>query len=100
MEVDHLRRALVRAAFRAAAERPLAPLVGIALRAAAARPFAPLVRTALLAAAEREAALRRLAALLACRESARREAARRGSCFSTRLTARETRGRRRGLRRP
>jgi hypothetical protein len=79
-----LRRVLVRALFFAAAERP----------------FAPLVRTALWAAAERDAALRRLAARLACCDSARREAALRGSRFSTCLTARETRGRRRVLRRP
>src|SRR5262249_59088845 len=81
---QRLRRVLVRAAFFAAAERP----------------FAPLVRTALRAAAERDAALRRLAARLACCDSARREPELRGSPFSTCLTARETRGRRRVLRRP
>src|SRR5262249_4372092 len=78
------RRALVRAAFFAAAERP----------------FVPLVRAALRAAAVRDAALRRLAARLACCDSAPREAVLRGSRFSTPLTARETRGRRRVLRRP
>jgi hypothetical protein len=77
-------RDLVRAAFFAAAERPLAPLV----------------RTALRAAAERDVALRRLAARLACCDSALREPELRGSRFSACLTARETRGRRRVLRRP
>ncbi len=73
-----LRRARVRAAFFAAAERT----------------FAPLVREAFRAAAERDAALRRAAERLACRESARCDAALRGSFFSTCLMARDTRGRR------
>src|SRR5215472_16853850 len=70
-------RALVRAALRAAAERPAAPFVRIALRAAAER-----------AAAERCAAARR-----AWRESAPRDTVRCGSRLSTRDTARATRGR-------
>src|SRR5207248_224834 len=94
------RRALVRAALRAAVERAAAPLVRTALRAAAERTAAPLVRTALRAAAERAEAGRRDAPRLACRPSACREAVPRGSRFRTRETARETRGRRRGLRRP
>ena len=78
-----LRRALVRAALRAAAERPAAPLVRAALRAAA----------------ERAVAVRREAARRACAESARRDTVLRGSRLRTRDTARETRGRRRALRR-
>jgi hypothetical protein len=79
---DARRRALVRAALRAAAERP----------------DSPFVLTALPAAAERWAAVRREAARLTWREIAPREAVLRGSCASTRETARETRGRRRVLR--
>jgi hypothetical protein len=74
----------VRAAFLAAAERPLAPLVWAALRAAAVR----------------EAAGRRLAARLVCAESARREAVERGSRFNAFFTALATRGRRFVLRLP
>jgi hypothetical protein len=59
-----------------------------------------LVRAALRAAAERDAALRRLAARLACFESAPREALDRGSFFKTCFTARATRGRRCVLRFP
>src|SRR5262249_5230688 len=76
------RRALVRAALRAAAERPAAPFVLAALRAAA----------------ERSDAGRRDAARLACLESDLREAVRLGSRLRTRDTARDTRGRRRVLR--
>src|SRR4051794_24104973 len=72
--------------------------VRAALRAAAARPVLPLVFAALRAAAERSALLRRLAALLAWRDSADFEAVLRGSFSSTRLTARATRGWRFGLR--
>jgi hypothetical protein len=79
-----LRRARVLAAFLAAAERTAEPLVRAALRAAA----------------ERCDALRREAALRACRDSALREAVLRGSRLSTFVTARDTRGRRRGLRLP
>jgi hypothetical protein len=78
------RRALVRAAFLAAADRLAAPLVRAAFRAAAER-----------AEAERREAARR-----ACFESAVRDAVLRGSRFSARDTARETRGRRRGFRLP
>jgi hypothetical protein len=77
-----LRRALVRAAFRPAADRPARPLVLTALRAAA----------------ERWEPVRREAARLACLDSAARDAVRRGSRLSARDTARETRGRRRVLR--
>jgi hypothetical protein len=55
---------------------------------------------ALRAVAERDAALRRDAALFVCRDSARCEAARRGSCLSTFFTARATRGRFVALRLP
>lgn len=78
------RRALVRAAFFAALERALAPLVRLALRAAA----------------ERDAAVRRLAARLPCFDSALREAVERGSFFKTFSTACDTRGRRFGVRLP
>src|SRR6266851_1922044 len=71
-------RALVRAAFRAAAERPAAPFVLTAFRAAA----------------ERSAAVRREAARRPCRDSAARDTVVRGSCLRTRDTARATRGRR------
>src|SRR5919197_4274702 len=76
-----LRRALVRAALRAAAERLTAPFV----------------RAALPAAAERAVAVRREAARRACAERARPDTVLRGSRFRTRDTARETRGRRRVL---
>src|SRR6266568_1900599 len=69
-------------------------LVRAALRAAAERPADPLVRTALCAAAERSEAVRREAARFACFERATRDAVLRGSCLRTRDTARETRGRR------
>jgi len=75
---DAWRRARVRAAFRAAAERP-------------AKPF---VRTALRAAAERSEVVRRAAARFAWPDKAARDAVLRGSCLSTRDTALETRGRR------
>src|SRR5262245_29665954 len=78
------RRARVRAAFLAAVERALAPLVRLALRAEA----------------ERAAALRWLAARLPCLDSAPRDAVERGSFSSTFFTARETRGRRFGCRWP
>jgi len=78
------RRALVRAAFFAAAERLAAPFVFAALRAAA----------------DRAVAVRREAARRVCRESDGREAVLCGSRLSTRDTARETRGRRRILRLP
>ena len=58
-----------------------------ALRAAAERPAEPFVRIALRAAAERAAADRRAAARLAWRKSARRDTVRRGSRFRTRDTA-------------
>jgi hypothetical protein len=74
----------VRAAFFAAAERALAPLVWLALRAAA----------------ERDAAVRRLAARLPCFDSALRDAVERGSFFRTFSTARDTFGRRFGVRLP
>ena len=76
------RRALVRAALRAAAERAAEPLVRAAFRAEA----------------ERSAAVRREAARLACFDSAARETVLRGSRLRARATARETRGRRRVLR--
>ena len=76
------RRRRVRAAFFAAAERPLPVFV----------------REALRPAAERAAALRREAARRAWRESSLRETVLRGSRSSARLTARATRGRRRGRR--
>jgi hypothetical protein len=76
------RRVLVRAALRAAVERPVAPFVLAALRAAA----------------ERSDGARRDAACLACLESDLCEALRLGSRFRTRVTARDTRGRRRVLR--
>ena len=72
------RRALVRPAFLAAADRPLAPFVF----------------DALLAAVERAVALRREAARRACLESAARDAVLRGSRLRTCDTARDTRGRR------
>lgn len=71
------RRVLVRAAFRAAAERATAPFVCDALRAAA----------------ERSVAVRCEAARLVCCERDLREAVLRGSRLRTRDTARETRGR-------
>jgi len=71
------RSALVRAAFRAAEERPALPLVLAALRAAA----------------ERSAAVRCEATCLAWRESALREAVFRGSRLRACDTAREMRGR-------
>lgn len=77
-------RARVRAAFFAAAERPAAPLVCVALRADA----------------ERCAAVRCEGAPRTWRDSAACEALSRGSRFSAALTARETRGRRYGLRLP
>jgi len=52
------------------------------------------VRAALRAAAERAEALRRAAARVVWRESARRDTVLRGSRLRTRDTARETRGRR------
>ena len=76
----------------------LRALVRAALRAAAERPDAPLVRAACRAAALRSEAVRREAARFAWSESAARDAVLFGSCFSTRDTARETRGRRRVLR--
>src|SRR5438874_7305906 len=63
--------------------------VRAAFRAAALRPAAPLVRTAFRAAADREEALRRAAAECACLASARCEAALRLSCFRTPRIARE-----------
>lgn len=77
-------RALVRAAFLAAAERVAEPFVFAAFRAAA----------------ERAEALRRAAARRVWLESAARDAVLRGSRFSACDTARETRGRRRGFRLP
>ena len=65
------------------------------MRAAAERRAAPFVRAALRAAVARAEADRRAEARLACRDRASREAALRGSRFKTRVTARETRGRRR-----
>jgi len=65
--------------------------VRAALRAAVERPAEPFVRIALRAAAERAAADRRAAACLAWRESARRDTVRRGSRFRTRDTARDLR---------
>ena len=78
------RRALVRAAFLAAAERLAEPLV----------------RDAFLAAAERAEALRCEAARRACFDSEERETVLRGSRLRTCDTARETRGRRFGFRLP
>jgi len=78
------RRALVRAAFLAAAERRDEPLVFAASRAAAER-----------AEAERCEAARR-----DCFDSAARDTVLRGSRLSTRNTARETLGRRRVFRLP
>src|SRR5215813_14660942 len=65
--------------------------VRAALRAAFERPAAPLVRTALRAAAEREDALRRFAAELACFEMALDDADERGSRLSAADMARERR---------
>ena len=62
-----------------------------ALRAAAERPAAPFVFTALRAAAERPAALRFRAAFLACVESAFRVVAERPSRLSACVVARERR---------
>ena len=78
------RRALVRAAFLAAAERLAEPLV----------------RDAFRAAAERAEALRCEAARRVCFDSEARETVLRGSRLRTPDTARETRGRRFGLRLP
>jgi len=86
-----VRRRLVRAALRAAALRTCRPFVRTALRAAALRTCRPFVRTALRAAARRPAALRRRAALLACRASARRLAAVRDSRRNAWRIARERR---------
>jgi hypothetical protein len=74
--------ALVRAAFRAAADRTVGPLVRAAFREAAARDAGP----------------RRVAALRACPESAPREVLLRFSCFMILLMARDrwADGRRRG----
>jgi len=65
--------------------------VRAALRAAAERPAAPLVLADFRAAAEREEGLRRLAADLPCLDSARVEADARDSRFSAELTARDRR---------
>src|SRR5262245_18059888 len=73
-------------------------LVLAALRAAARRPRAPFVWAALRAAALRSAAVRREAAWPAWRDKALRDTVLFGSRLSTWVTARETRGRRRGLR--
>ncbi len=62
-----------------------------ALRAAAERAVAPLVAEAFFAAAERLDADRRLAARLACDDSARCEAALRPSRFNAPSVARERR---------
>jgi hypothetical protein len=78
------RRALVRAAFLAAAARRAGPLVFVALRAAA----------------ERDDADRREAARRDCLDSAARVAVLRGSRLRVRSTARDTRGRRRVFRLP
>jgi hypothetical protein len=59
-----------------------------------------LVWLAFRAAAERDAAVRRLAARLPCFDSALRDAVDRGSFFKTPSTARDTRGRRFGVRLP
>jgi hypothetical protein len=58
----------------------------------------PLVRAAFFAAADRSLAVRRDAARLAWRDSAPWETVLCGSRFNARDTARDTRGRRRGLR--
>jgi hypothetical protein len=71
----YFRRARVRAAFFAAADRPAFPFV----------------RAAFLADAERLLALRRRAAERACRESERRDAELRGSRFKAPRVARERR---------
>ena len=71
-----VRRARVRAALRAAAER-------------AADPF---VCAAFVAAAERSPVLRRAAARLACSDKVARETVLRGSPCRTCFTARDTRG--------
>jgi len=80
--------------------RRLRALVRAAFFAAAARRVGPLVFAALRAAAERAEAERREAARRDCLDSAAREAVLRGSRLSARDTARETRGRRRGFRLP
>src|SRR5580692_9479654 len=67
-------------------------------RAAAVRPAAPFVCAALRAAAARSEAVRREAARVAWRESARCDAVSCGSRLRAWDTARETRGRRGGLR--
>jgi len=74
--------------------------VRAALRAAADRPAAPFVRAAFRAAAERSLAVRREAARDAWRDSAERDAVRVGSFFNARVTARDTRGRGRVVRVP
>ena len=84
-------RPFMRTALRAAALRTCRPFVRTALRAAALRTCRPFVRTALRAAARRPAALRRRAALLACRASARRLAAVRDSRRNAWRIARERR---------
>ena len=65
--------------------------VRAALRAAAERPLRPLVCAARRAEAERSARVRFRATERACRESASRDAAFRGSRFSARSVARERR---------
>jgi len=65
--IDPYLPARVRAAFRAAADRPACPLVCAAFRAAARRLAGPFVAAAFLAAAERSPAVRAPAAALACR---------------------------------
>jgi hypothetical protein len=76
--------------------------VRAALRAAAERPAGPLVRTAFLAAAERATAPRRRALARACRASEVRDAADRPSRLSAFVIARDrlADGRFCGLRRP
>jgi hypothetical protein len=69
-------------------------LVRAALRAAAERPAMPLVRTPFRAAAERSESVRRKAARRAWRDRAASDAVFRGSCLRTRETVRDTRGRR------
>jgi hypothetical protein len=72
--------------------------VRAALRAAAERPAAPLVRAAVRAASERSAAVRREVVRVARRERAERDAVLLGAFFSARETARA--GLRRAVRLP
>jgi hypothetical protein len=89
-----------RGADQEAASSLLRARVRAALRAAADRPAAPFVRAALRAAAERSLAVRREAARVVCRDRAERDAVLLGSFLSACVTARDMRGRLRVVRLP